>query len=1276
MGKWIVYSKDGRTERCALRQVSYSGTFMGDRSVTATINNPFEVDFEVFDYIEYRGEIFELEAVPTVKKVSSFGYEYELRFVSRKYELERCEMRDIVPNDNGIVYPTPLTFSFTGDVRYLAERIQACLDDLYGVGVWNISVADCVKSEEKNITIAQQNCWNALSLVNTTYELNFYVKGRNVAIGGDQPVVSHSFEYGKGNGLYEIERASDSEIGIITKLRAFGSERNLDYSYPKKPEWADSVLDVSFAFSPLRLMLPSFKKDGKTDYILADKETIEKYGIREASVVYDDIYPSIAGAKNSKGQAIDEIKAVEPVDDESSLFVIHLHDLGFDLESHLTTSDPQISMKSGAMQGYTFNMKAIDKQNDNSYKITLERITTDSSNTGNYNIPNSKWNMKAGDKFVLLNILMPQSYIREAENRLLERAQEYLTEYGKTNFSYNIGLHDKFLAENPSIYSGLIEGAKLSVLDEEIGINESVTIQSITIDENSEENILPQVKVTLNNKPSASTLDRIQGQLKELSDSSAGNFSTQSELLQQYRKKLDKPFFDRLFAAVDESGKEIPSTDLSTPIAYIKAKFHLASLGGFTMYADDRTLNIPSLAQGLPFDGRTIWYNPDTQQIEVIGGTGGGSGEGVSNFWDLSGIPSWITNSKPKYTYSEIEGTPDLTKYALVSQIPSLSGYATESWVTKQNYATKATTLSGYGITDAYTKTNVDDLLKACVTLTGTQTITGEKNFTGGLKVNGSPIAYDAANKYWKLEGDLLVTGGVTMYGNEGTYTPSTIMDAISVDGTTISKEGGVLKVIGETGGGLDITALQNYLTQNSYLNVTSGDNRYLKLSGGTLQDGSKRDLLTLNTTDVSGPLLKLSVSNTNRVVLGAAPSTNYGAFWTYVDGNIALLLGHDGKPYFSTDIDNFRTKYELLHSNNFSSYALPLSGGELSNSATGLFINRTTASTNPHITFRSQGVAIGDIGVSPKGYPLFYNYNTSSWGQIALITNNVASATKLQTARTIWGQNFDGTGNVSGSIQLNEGELLMSSSNQWGSSSWRLYSYGPTVQLRYGDYNSTPTNISVKFNNDGSINVNSIITYEGVNSRYSIFDANGLGCFTTSAGGYAVGVSINAYDGSFSYPIINAYGSGSTLNYIFIGGAYNNPWVKIDTSANMLVKGGITMYSTSDKRLKKNIRKFNASEDLMKLGGVYKFEYNNDEIERNPLYNGTHIGLIYQNVKQTSLAKMCYEREDGYGALNYLDTSFISLLAGVGIEHETRIQRLERENKELRTEIERLKSA
>lgn len=49
--------------------------------------------------------------------------------------------------------------------------------------------------------------------------------------------------------------------------------------------------------------------------------------------------------------------------------------------------------------------------------------------------------------------------------------------------------------------------------------------------------------------------------------------------------------------------------------------------------------------------------------------------------------------------------------------------------------------------------------------------------------------------------------------------------------------------------------------------------------------------------------------------------------------------------------------------------------------------------------------------------------YLPSHNGTLALISDNVASATKLATARSIWGQSFDGTGNVNGTIYINNSD-------------------------------------------------------------------------------------------------------------------------------------------------------------------------------------------------------------------------------------------------------------
>ena len=819
MGRFTVYSKDGQTVRCVLDKLEYTGVFMAERACTSTFISDVKINFDVFDYIDYRGERFELELLPTVKKISKHQYSYDLNFVSLKYELERCMMRNIVPSDNGIVYPTPLVVEFTGTVKYLAERIQACLDAMYGKGVWSITLADGVDSEEKNISMSNQNCWSALSLVNTEYKLNYFVKGRSVTIGGAEPVVNNVFEYGKGKGLYEIERISDADTGIVTKLRAYGGTRNLDYSYPKKPEWTDSILPANYALSPLRLMLPSFKTDGVTDFVLASNEAIAKYGIREGVITYDDIYPSITGMKNSAGQAIDEIKSVDAITSETQpTFTVQLYDLGFDLNESLTTDEAQLSMKSGALQGYAFTITKIVKASDGSYTLTLGRNTLEEADTDNFTVPNKDWNMKAGDKFVLLNILMPQEYIRAAENRLLERAKEYIAKYSSTNYSYNIGVDEIFMARNANFYNEIMEGKRLTVNDPEMGIDhENVIIQSLSIKEG--EGLIPTFEVTLNNEPSASTLERIQGQISEIETSVNNKFSSQSELSKQYRKKLDKVVWDRnLEERVDDNGKE-----------YLFLTKPLITAYGVTMYAG-ADVQVPSIYEGLPIDGVTIqWVDG---KLVATGGKGTANG---------------IVVNGNTYTPNE-DGIITLPNY------PSLSGYATEQWVnnTLGGYATssslsqlsakvdnflegtdtdgiinkwkelesflagqtqtstlaellsvkadKATTLAGYGITDAYTKNDISGLLSDYVTKSGAQDITGIKSFINGLNI-GDILVKKHSDGVVELDGDLILTGSLTMYA-QGSHTASTILDALPIDNTTLSKEGGVLSVIGGVGGG------------------------------------------------------------------------------------------------------------------------------------------------------------------------------------------------------------------------------------------------------------------------------------------------------------------------------------------------------------------------------------------------------------------------------------------------------------------------------------------
>lgn len=284
-------------------------------------------------------------------------------------------------------------------------------------------------------------------------------------------------------------------------------------------------------------------------------------------------------------------------------------------------------------------------------------------------------------------------------------------------------------------------------------------------------------------------------------------------------KKLDKVVWDRnLEERVDDNGEE-----------YLFLTKPLITAYGVTMYAG-ADVQVPSIYEGLPIDGVTIqWVDG---KLVATGGKGTANG---------------IVVNGDTYTPNE-DGIITLPNY------PSLSGYATEQWVnnTLGGYATssslsqlsakvdnflegtdtdgiinkwkelesflagqtqtstlaellsvkadKATTLAGYGITDAYTKNDISGLLADYVTKSGAQDITGIKSFINGLNI-GDILVKKHSDGVVELDGDLILTGSLTMFA-QGSHTASTILDALPIDNTTLSKEGGVLSVIGGVGGG------------------------------------------------------------------------------------------------------------------------------------------------------------------------------------------------------------------------------------------------------------------------------------------------------------------------------------------------------------------------------------------------------------------------------------------------------------------------------------------
>lgn len=267
MSAWNIYHKDGSKltdvngEQITVHGLEYSDSWMGECFVAINFKHEVPINFQIGDYIVYRGERFELNYEPGKDKQArpdtyGEGFVYDsVKFNALQDELARAEFFDVVLNDNELHYTALPKFPFyVQTLDDLLDRIQANLDEQIGAGLWKIYSRNkersvqrgCLASdwlsmygegtrdnviESMSITVDSQTCWQALALVNEKWDINFIVRGRNIYVGTTGIQANHIFKYGLGNGLYEIIQNADSDQSVVTRLRAYGSEKNLPSHY-------------------------------------------------------------------------------------------------------------------------------------------------------------------------------------------------------------------------------------------------------------------------------------------------------------------------------------------------------------------------------------------------------------------------------------------------------------------------------------------------------------------------------------------------------------------------------------------------------------------------------------------------------------------------------------------------------------------------------------------------------------------------------------------------------------------------------------------------------------------------------------------------------------------------------------------------------------------------------------------------------------------------------------------------------------------------------------
>ena len=151
------------------------------------------------------------------------------------------------------------------------------------------------------------------------------------------------------------------------------------------------------------------------------------------------------------------------------------------------------------------------------YKISCYRTDSDNAKLPLYTDGKSP-SITAGTEFVILNIVMPESYVTMAENTLEKAALDYLSRYDHENRTVSLDISSGFVAEHPNLFIDFIEGNMLKVRDDGIGVFDlsdngqivdmQLQIQSLEI-KYSKENMFPSYSCTIARRKILSFYERL-----------------------------------------------------------------------------------------------------------------------------------------------------------------------------------------------------------------------------------------------------------------------------------------------------------------------------------------------------------------------------------------------------------------------------------------------------------------------------------------------------------------------------------------------------------------------------------------------------------------------------------------------------------------------------------------------------------------------------------------------------------------------------------------------
>ena len=432
------------------------------------MESPYPQSYATGDSISVFGRTYRLNQLPRVRRTGAHKYAYDLTFEGVQYDLLRA-FYDVTIETTGNTLQDVHGDALTGDLRRFATVLVSNANRVFP-GMWQLGTCPATIAD-KTLTFGDgDNCLAVYQNLCKTFEVEATISESSGVYTIDlakRVGVTHpfAFEFGKGMGLYALDRQNVDSSNIVTRLKVYGSSDNITNKYRAQ-----------------RLCLPG---KSKAQSFIEQADAVARYGVHEARKVFDDIKPTF----NGKITAVVAGSVLQFQD--AAMFDLNAKEADGKTTKYLVAGvSAKIHFNTGNLAGYEFDIQKYDHATKT---FTLKKLTDDRGDVFP-SASSTAFQFAVGDEYKILDVTLPERYQQEAEQKLQERATEYYRQNSQPKVKYGLSVAKSYLQKlfRGGEATGLFApGDYINVKDESIGVDKAVRIQSL------ERNLLDVYSYTL-----------------------------------------------------------------------------------------------------------------------------------------------------------------------------------------------------------------------------------------------------------------------------------------------------------------------------------------------------------------------------------------------------------------------------------------------------------------------------------------------------------------------------------------------------------------------------------------------------------------------------------------------------------------------------------------------------------------------------------------------------------------------------------------------------------